>query len=345
MIALWVALAADWQRFGDTFQFPKAEIVWVDAGTLRLRDHLSPARHADPSVDLTIEDLQNEVRIRSSDLLVIARGGRIEASAIGKAFLETRRTPGGDRVYAAGPNPKAALERLHAVDPQSIEVRRDLESFAALRPAWFPKALDREFEFHILTYLQEINDRGIPPVRPMRIQFPFDPLSWKHDDQFMFGDEILVAAKPTIYLPPGLWTNLRSGREFPGRRTIPTTAGSMFAKNGSIVPLNKDGLCELHYYPKLGAEYFIYEPEVDRITQTHAAPAGDFLRLQIEAAVDRDYVWMAHHVPAPASVDLDGRLLAPTEWSYDPKSRTLRIPLRARLGDNLILSAGFRQGW
>jgi|GEM_PF-4781403 len=339
-------LAAEWQRFGDTFQLGKNDVVWVDAGTLRVRAAVE-GRHSSPTVEIAIEDRAGELRLRSAELEAVATkpSFAIEIRAVGKAFVETRQAADGDRIYAVGPNPKAALERLHAIDPLSSEVRRDLESFARVRPSWFPATLDREFEFYILTYLQEINDRGIPMVRPMRIQFPYDPAAWKHEYQFMFGDEILVATKSTVYLPPGRWTGLRSGVEYTGRRTVAADGETMFVKSGSIVPLNKDGRCELHYYPKLGAEYFIYEPEVDRITQTHAAPAGDSLRLQIEAAADREYVWVAHQVPAPTSVELGGRLLAPTDWSYDPKSRTLRLPAIARLGDNLIASVGFREGW
>ena len=51
----------------------------------------------------------------------------------------------------------------------------------------------------------------------------------------------------------------------------------VFARNGTILPLDTaGGGLTLHYFPKLGAEFFLVEE--DAWTQAHAAPAADVLR-------------------------------------------------------------------
>ena len=69
---------------------------------------------------------------------------------------------------------------------------------------------------------------------------------------------------------------------------------SVLARNGSIVPLAKGDVIELHYFAKLGGEFFIYEPELEEYTQVHAAPATDYWRLEIESKAPRTYEWVVH---------------------------------------------------
>ena len=53
---------------------------------------------------------------------------------------------------------------------------------------------------------------GVPPVRPMMMEFESDRNTWAIDDQFMLGDKILVApifqagaTERDVYLPEGRW--------------------------------------------------------------------------------------------------------------------------------------------
>ena len=85
---------------------------------------------------------------------------------------------------------------------------------------------------------------------------------------------------------------------------------------------------ELHYYPRLGAEFFLSEPEAETISQFHAAPAGPYMRLQIESQLARDYEWVLHHVSAPAKPE--------PGWHYDRKKQELRIPIHAAANSDII---------
>ena len=62
---------------------------------------------------------------------------------------------------------------------------------------------------------------------------------------------------------------------------------------------------ELHYFPSLGGEFFLWEPDVNDNSQFHAAPAGDYVRVEIESQKRRTYEWILHHMKSPREVAED----------------------------------------
>jgi hypothetical protein len=123
----------------------------------------------------------------------------------------------------------------------------------------------------------------------------------------------------------------------------------LFARNGSIVPL--DGVTagermELHYFPRLAAELFLYEPELMRYSQMHAAPALDLLRLEIDSKAERSYEWVVHHAPRPAAVTAgdvvfeeakDRQRLHPGSWYFDAGRQNVHVAVRTARGERLIV--------
>jgi hypothetical protein len=197
-----------------------------------------------------------------------------------------------------------------------------------------------------IAYVQEADDRGLPMLHPLPLQFPSDRESPKHPTEFMLGDELLVApivtpgARRTAYLPMGRWTDLATNVEHPGRRAVEVEAAgatpALLAKNGSIVPLaNPGGVMELHYFPNLGAEFMLFEPDAGDWSQFHAAPAGDYLRLEIESRVDRKYEWVIHHRGAPRKVE--GPAIARHDEERNNLHVTMDGPARADRVVNLLL--------
>jgi len=91
---------------------------------------------------------------------------------------------------------------------------------------------------------------------------------------------------------------------------------------------------ELHYFPKLAGEFFIFESELEDYSQVHAAPAGEYLRLQIESKKGRDYEWVVHHAERPS--DVSGG-----SWRYDAARKNLHIRCRVEAGGDLILNVAF----
>ena len=71
-------------------------------------------------------------------------------------------------------------------------------------------------------------DRGLPPMRPLFVDFPDDPGAWHTEDQFLFGPDLLVApvlepgaTERDVYLPAGRhWTEAATGARHPGGVTV-----------------------------------------------------------------------------------------------------------------------------
>jgi alpha-D-xyloside xylohydrolase len=93
------------------------------------------------------------------------------------------------------------------------------------------------------------SETGLPPMRPLFVDYPHDAVAWTVDDQFLFGPDILVAPILTagqtsrlVYLPAGQnWVNAWSGESFVGGQTVSADAPieriPVFTREGSEVPL------------------------------------------------------------------------------------------------------------
>jgi hypothetical protein len=211
----------------------------------------------------------------------------------------------------------------------------------------------------LLAYAIEARDRGFPLWHPLPFEFPADPECARHADEFLLGDEMLIAPicqpgnRRSVYLPPGVWTSLETNAVSKGRQTITVDTRSLpvFARNGSIVPLDSHGEMELHYFPTLAAEFFLLENDVQDWTQVHAAPAADVMRLEIEAKTARAYQWVVHHVERPDGVSFGERryLEAPSlarmdagAWFWDGARRNLHIRLRSEAGQDAIVNISWK---
>jgi hypothetical protein len=191
-------------------------------------------------------------------------------------------------------------------------------------------------------YEIETRDKGFPIWRALPFQFPNDPECAHHADEFMLGDEMLIAPiyepgnKRQVYFPPGTWTSLETNREYPGHSSaaIETPALPVFAHKGAIVPLDSEGGIALHYFPDLGGEFFFLEKDLGAYSQVHAAPAADIMRLEIESKKDRDYEWVVHHVERPVNVAFEDRQYP---WTYDAALKNLFVRVHVKAGEDNII--------
>ncbi len=80
--------------------------------------------------------------------------------------------------------------------------------------------------------MKEANETGAPVMRPLFYLFPEDEKVWEIKDQFLFGDQYLVAPvteygqrKREVYLPAGAsWTEQSTGKTYEGGRTVTADA-------------------------------------------------------------------------------------------------------------------------
>jgi alpha-D-xyloside xylohydrolase len=88
---------------------------------------------------------------------------------------------------------------------------------------------------------------GLPPMRPLFVDFPDDAGSWEVEDQFLFGPDILVAPVTSpgttsreVYLPAGRrWVDVRTGVSHDGGVTVtsdaPIDSIPVFVTDGAAV--------------------------------------------------------------------------------------------------------------
>jgi alpha-D-xyloside xylohydrolase len=110
-----------------------------------------------------------------------------------------------------------------------------------------------ELRERLRPYLSEqltvAHETGLPPMRPLLVDFPDDPRAWEIDDEFLLGPDVLVApiteyrarSRP-VYLPTGAdWVDPWTGAHHPGGSTFDADAPigriPVFLRNGAQVPV------------------------------------------------------------------------------------------------------------
>jgi alpha-D-xyloside xylohydrolase len=151
------------------------------------------------------------------------------------------------------------------------EARSDALTYSTLRYELIP---------YIYTYAHKARETGMPIARAMVIDYPNEPMAWKNDLQYMWGDEFLVvpncsAGNDVIaWIPPGNWYNYWSDELIKGgsTRSFKSPIGQLplFVKAGSIVPMadyalstafiHADSL-NIHVYPGRDAAFELYEDD------------------------------------------------------------------------------------
>jgi alpha-glucosidase len=127
---------------------------------------------------------------------------------------------------------------------------RDQEpwSYGALAEESNRRAIELRYEFipYLEAVARECHETGLPMIRPMWFEFPEHGPLWSCEDQFLVGDQLLVApvlyegaAQRTIHVPPGRWYELDTARchEGPTSITLPVDRDSLpvLCREGSIL--------------------------------------------------------------------------------------------------------------
>ena len=136
-----------------------------------------------------------------------------------------------------------------------------------------------EWRYRLLPYIQNLFydhlHTGAPLMRPLSWHYPNDREAVECDDQFMFGENILVApilergktARP-VYLPEGLWHPIEGGKPLEGGRLHNVSwaldAIPAFVKDGSIIPLS-DVMQSTVDYDKTAITFRCYGTKCDGI--------------------------------------------------------------------------------
>ena len=97
--------------------------------------------------------------------------------------------------------------------------------------------------------MAQAHEKGTPVMRPLFYGYPQDSQAWEVEDQYLYGDDILVApvmyagrTSRKVYLPEGaVWTNVWTREEFMGGQTIlvdaPLDSIPLFVSDPALVEM------------------------------------------------------------------------------------------------------------
>jgi alpha-D-xyloside xylohydrolase len=100
---------------------------------------------------------------------------------------------------------------------------------------------------YIFTQAAIASQNGWPMLKAMFLNYPDDPTTWNLEDQFMFGEDMLIApileentVARNVYLTKGKWINYQTKEVYEGSRWIKISVdeipGIIMVKMGSIIP-------------------------------------------------------------------------------------------------------------
>jgi alpha-D-xyloside xylohydrolase len=104
---------------------------------------------------------------------------------------------------------------------------------------------------YLMEQMRAAHERGLPPMRPLFVDFPADKEAWQVDDEFLLGPDVLVApilspgaTTRSVYLPAGArWKDAWTGQVCEGGTVIDAAAPiehiPVFLRNGAMVPINE----------------------------------------------------------------------------------------------------------
>jgi len=246
------------------------------------------------------------------------------------------------------------------------EVQKDAKLYSELRYKLIP---------YIYSYAHIANETGMPMARAMVIDYQNEPIAWKSDLQYLWGNEFLVAPNcsdndnVSVWLPKGVWYDFWSDEKIEGDKIInyPAPVGKLplFVKAGSIIPMANYALSTafiandsltLHIYPEKNATFTLYEDdgvsENYRNKNEKRTTAITFnqsaFSLQIAAAVgnytnsaeQRSYQIVFHGLSKPICFEANGVKIKEGAMVWDENKKTLSVfTERFPVSKNLLIKS------
>jgi alpha-D-xyloside xylohydrolase len=122
--------------------------------------------------------------------------------------------------------------------PDREAVADSVRQLLQLRMSFIPYLYSAFNEYHVT---------GKPPIRALVLDWPNDPKARTNDNEFVFGDSVLVApmfageTNRQVYLPAGDWFDFWTRAKIRGGQFIEATNGvgqiPLFVKSGTLLPL------------------------------------------------------------------------------------------------------------
>ncbi|WP_439379920.1 glycoside hydrolase family 31 protein [Amycolatopsis lexingtonensis] len=105
---------------------------------------------------------------------------------------------------------------------------------------------------YLMAQMRVAHEQGIPPMRPLFVDFPADPECWTVEDAFLLGPDLLVApvleagvTSREVYLPSGaVWTDAVTGKRYEGGTSVEAPAPAdripLFLRDDVTLPIRPE---------------------------------------------------------------------------------------------------------
>ncbi len=194
---------------------------------------------------------------------------------------------------------------------------------------------------YIYTAFREAAQTGQPVMRPLLLEYPDDSTAIGTNDEYLFGNDLLVAPivkdydeSRSVYFPRGIWYDYWTDRRYVGPLTVnvnaPLERMPLFVRAGAILPSQQDmqytdqspiDPLTFDVYPEGSSSREYYED--DGIS--FAYQKGVYLRQRIstESAADR------------VSVEISDR-----EGSFHPLKRSIVVKVHLQASEPRVVTVG-----
>jgi alpha-D-xyloside xylohydrolase len=211
--------------------------------------------------------------------------------------------------------------------------------------------------YHLLPYIYShaynATKTGLPMMRAMVLDFQDDPSTHNIQDQYMFGNALLVAPvstpvnKRTVYLPAGTWHEYETGKEYKGPDYLHVEPSldvlPLYVRDNSIIPMGPDmsyigekpfSPVTLDIWLSSDAEFTMYDDDEKAHTQEivgcQASRNGSQISLKVGAS-GKTYIAKFNKTSRPKHVSLSGKDVphvasqqeldkVESGWYFDPAS-------------------------
>ena len=253
--------------------------------------------------------------------------------------------------------------RTHATNREGIERRIwKYPNFSSLL-----KTVNLRYRLmpYIYNAAREAYDTGVSICRPLYYDQPEESKAYSTEDEYMFGNDILVApvverskdgisTTRKVWLPKGTWYNVQRDKLQEGGTTFSDNYGMeeipYFYKAGAIIPcfshvmnletcpdtlileaVPGDG-GKLSYYEDAGNDNTYQQGEFTRtLIEQKQLPKGVELIINARTGQFKGMPSVRHYrveflaMGKPSAVELDGKTLNTEAWHYDEAARKLTV--------------------
>ena len=221
---------------------------------------------------------------------------------------------------------------------------------------------------YIYTAAREAYDTGVSICRPLYYEWPEENKAYSVEDEYLFGNDILVSpiSTPSLsdgtserktWLPKGYWYDVCRNRMLSGNQTITDQYGlneiPYFIRRGSIIPCNpplshlkaEPSSLVLWVIPGADGTEKLYEDQGDSeaykdgefattlFTQTQSSEGVTLTinpRQGSYEGMPQERAWQVvfFSIEEPTDVNIDGE--AASDWTYDEASQRLTVNVSTR---------------